>query len=193
MKSTLTALIPYSYAPFFRGLHIAVAVLILLQIINSNFIEAERLNLSSIEGVITWIHIGSGFLLLFLGWILLIWMMSQRGFRWYYAWLMLDFSGIKRDIKLIRQLKLPEAAQGGIAAAIQGAGVLALILVASSGGIWFLAKTLLSASSGTAEYYLGLHKFLTTFIEIYFYAHGAMGLLHVVLSRTAVISGTENN
>lgn len=191
MKLKLINAIPYSYAPFFRGLHIAVAVLILSQIINSNFIEAELLTDSSVEGVITWLHVVSGFLLIFLGLTLLAWMLSQRGFRWYYAWMMLDFNGIRRDIKLISQRKLPEAAQGGIAAAVQGLGVLALLLVASSGGVWFLAETLLKNASDAAEYYLRLHKFLTTFIEIYFYAHGLMGLLHMLLVRNTPASGTE--
>lgn len=188
MKSKLLGAIPYNYAPFFRGLHIAIALLILSQIVNSNFIDAELLSDSSFEGIMTWIHIVSGFLLLFLGVALLAWMISQRGFRWYYAWAMLDFSGIRRDIKLISQFKLPEASRGGIAAAVQGLGVLALIVVASSGGIWFIAEAFLKASSDTTEYYIDLHKFLTTFIEIYFYAHGLMGLLHMFLARKTAIS-----
>jgi hypothetical protein len=32
------------------------------------------------------------------------------------------------------------------------------------------------------ETVLHLHKFLTVFIETYFWAHGAMGLLHIFLT-----------
>jgi len=188
MKNRFLNAIPYDYAPFFRALHITIALLILSQIINSNFIDSEALSGSGSESVITWMHVVSGFLLIFFGLVLLAWMLTQRGFRWYYAWLMMDFSGIRKDLNTLKNLKLPEAAQGSIASTIQGLGVIALLLVACSGGIWFIANSWWNASEETIDYYLHLHKFLTTFIELYFYAHGAMGILHALLARNSAVS-----
>ncbi|MGV0087525.1 cytochrome b/b6 domain-containing protein (plasmid) [Rahnella aceris] len=188
MKRSLFNAIPYHYAPFFRALHIIIALLILSQIINSNFIEEESLGGSGIEKVMTWVHVVSGFSLIFFGLVLLAWMLTQRGFRWYYAWLIMDFRGVAKDLSTLRKFRLPDAAQGSIAASIQGLGVVALLLVACSGGLWFVANSWLNASEEMANYYLHLHKFLTTFIEIYFYAHGAMGILHMLLARKSDVS-----
>lgn len=182
MKNKILTLLPHDYAPFFRVLHITVGLLVLSQIINSNFTEREALNEYNIVSLVTWFHIISGFMLIFLGLTLLVWMLTQRGFRWYFAWMALDFRGIKDDLLQIVRLKLPKAAKGGIAATIQGLGVVSLLLVAVSGGMWFMANSLLGLPAETTRYYLHWHKFLTTFIEIYFYAHGIMGLLHILLS-----------
>ncbi len=190
MKSRLWNLLPHEYAPFFRILHIIVAFLILSQIINSNFTETEALTESGLKGIITWLHIISGFGLIACGFIMLGWMLSQRGFTYYYAWLTLDFEGIKQDIKMLMKFRLPDAHIGGIASTIQGLGVLALLGVALSGGLWFWLNTIQSDLADTVIHW---HKFLTTFIEIYFYAHGAMGILHLLIERNKNRSPTENS
>lgn len=173
----------HDYAPFFRGLHISVALLILSQIINSNFTEREALSDNSLEGYITWFHIISGFTLIFLGFMLITWMLTQRGFRWYYAWIIFDFRGIKQDFSLLKAFSLPDATRGGIAATIQGLGVISLLLVALSGGLWFLAQCMAGIPVDMVRSFMHWHKFLTTFVELYFYAHGAMGILHMYLAR----------
>ncbi|WP_318591349.1 hypothetical protein, partial [Enterobacter kobei] len=78
--------------------------------------------------------------------------------------------------------RLPEAHAGGIAALVQGLGVLALLGVALCGGFWFALNTALGTSPVLTETVLHVHKFLTVFIETYFWAHGAMGLLHIFLT-----------
>ncbi|MGR0243197.1 hypothetical protein ACUWC2_27055, partial [Klebsiella pneumoniae] len=57
---------------------------------------------------------------------------------------------------------------------------LALLIVALSGGLWFLLNTM---QSNLAETVIHWHKFFTTFIEVYFYAHGAMGVLHILIEK----------
>jgi hypothetical protein len=57
-------------------------------------------------------------------------MLKQRGFRYYFAWLALDFKGVIEDVKVLFSFRLPEAHAGGIAALIQGLGVLSLLGVA---------------------------------------------------------------
>ncbi len=180
MKKAIGISLPHADAPFFRGLHILVALMILAQIINSNFTEREALDEQGLTTIITWLHVISGFSLIILGVIMLGWMFKQRGAKFYFSWLHFDFSGIAQDIGTLRRLRLPEAHSGGIAATIQGLGVLSLLAVALSGGIWFLLN---AAQNPLAHSVMHWHKTLTTFIEIYFFAHGAMGLLHILLNN----------
>lgn len=182
MNEQLRKALPHQDTPFFRVLHIIVAVLVLLQIVNSNLTEREALNNFSLPGIVTWFHVISGLALIVLGIIMLGWMLKQRGFRYYFAWLALDFKGVIEDVKVLFSLRLPEAHAGGIAALIQGLGVLALLGVALCGGLWFALNTLYGPSSAMAESVLHFHKFLTVFIETYFWAHGAMGLIHIFLT-----------
>ena len=65
---------------------------------------------------------------------------------------------------------------------VQGLGVIALLGVALCNGFWFALNATSGASSALIETVLHLHKFLTVFIKIYFFAHGAMGLLHIFLT-----------
>ena len=182
MNEQLRNALPHQDTPFFRVLHIIVAVLVLLQIVNSNLTEREALSSFTLTGIVTWFHILSGLALIVLGIIMLGWMLKQRGFRYYFAWLALDFKGVIEDVKLLFSFRLPEAHAGGIAAIIQGLGVLALLGVALCGGLWFVLNTLYGPSSALAENVLHFHKFLTFFIETYFWAHGAMGLIHIFLT-----------
>lgn len=182
MNEQLRNALPHKDTPFFRVLHIIVAFLILLQIINSNLTESSSLGDPTVVGIVTWIHVISGFALIVLGFVMLVWMLVNRGFRYYYSWLALDFRCITQDIKTLFSLRLPEAHAGGIAALIQGLGALALLGVALCGGLWFVLNANLGASSVLVRDVLHFHKFLTVFIETYFFAHGAMGLLHIFLT-----------
>jgi hypothetical protein len=182
MNEQLRNALPHQDTPFFRVLHIIVAVLVLLQIVNSNLTDRGALNNFSLTGVVTWFHVISGLALIVLGIIMLGWMLKQRGFRYYFAWLALDFKGVIEDVRVLFSFRLPEAHAGGIAAIIQGLGVLALLGVALCGGLWFALNTLYGPSSALAESVLHFHKFLTVFIETYFWAHGAMGLIHIFLT-----------
>lgn len=182
MNEQLRNALPHKDTPFFRMLHIIVATLILLQIISSNLTESEALRDVTLTGAVTWFHVISGFALMVLGVVMLVWMLKQRGFRYYFAWSSLDFRGVVEDIKMLMTFRLPEAHAGGIAAMIQGLGVLALLAVALCGGLWFVLDTAPGTSTALAEAVLHLHKFLTVFIKTYFWAHGAMGLLHIFLT-----------
>lgn len=182
MNENLRNALPHRDTPFFRALHIIVAVLVLLQIISSNLTESDVLSDYTLTGFVTWFHIVSGLSLIALGVVMLVWMLTQRGFRYYFAWLTLNFRGVIEDIKMLMSFRLPEAHAGGIAALVQGLGVLALLGVALCGGFWFALNTIPGASPVLTETILHLHKFLTVFIETYFWVHGAMGLLHIFLT-----------
>ncbi|UAN34226.1 cytochrome b/b6 domain-containing protein [Enterobacter sp. JBIWA005] len=175
-------LLPHSSFPGFRLLHIFIALLILSQIINSNMTSTDALEQTGIDNIVTWFHIISGLSLIILGTVLFSWMLLKRGVRYYYCWLFMDFTGIKKDLLTLREKSLPDAHSGGIAATVQGLGVLALLGVTLSGASWFLSDYFYLFSGVNTEIMIGLHKFLTSFIEIYFFAHGAMGLLHMIMS-----------
>jgi hypothetical protein len=67
MNEQLRNALPHKDTPFFRVLHIIVAVLVLLQIINSNLTESEALSDYTLTGVVTWFHVISGSALIVLG------------------------------------------------------------------------------------------------------------------------------
>lgn len=85
MNENLRNALPHRDTPFFRVLHIIVAVLILLQIISSNLTESDALSDYTLTGFVTWFHIVSGLSLIALGVVMLVWMLTQRGFRYYFA------------------------------------------------------------------------------------------------------------
>ncbi|AFE59108.1 hypothetical protein Q7S_14465 [Rahnella aquatilis HX2] len=70
MKLRVWSMLPHEYASFFRILHTMVAFLILSQIINANLTETEAIAEHSLEGVITWMHIISGFGLIICGFLI---------------------------------------------------------------------------------------------------------------------------
>lgn len=118
MNENLRNALPHKDTPFLRVLHIIVAVLILLQIVSSNLTESDALSDYTLTGFVTWFHVITGLSLIVLGLIMLAWMLTQRGFHYYFAWLTLDFRGVVEDIKMLMSFRLPEAHAGGIAALI---------------------------------------------------------------------------
>lgn len=181
MNENLRNALPHKDTPFLRVLHIIVAVLILLQIVSSNLTESDALSDYTLTGFVTWFHVIIGLSLIVLGLIMLAWMLTQRGFHYYFAWLTLDFRGVVEDIKMLMSFRLPEAHAGGIAALIQAWCTCAIGRCIMW---WFLVCTQYNSgmSPVLTESVLNLHKFLTVFIETYFWAHGSMGLLHIFLT-----------
>ncbi|HBR2160078.1 cytochrome b/b6 domain-containing protein [Klebsiella quasipneumoniae] len=182
MTTSFKNALPHQDTPLFRVLHIIVAVLTLTQIINSNLTESEALGQLSPTGIVTWLHVITGFGLLLCGFIMLFWMLTQRGFQYYFSWMLMDFRGIAEDFRTLRQFSLPEAHSGGMAAVVQGLGVVSLLGVAACGGLWFFLNELFGPDDVLTHQILHLHKFLTVFIETYFWAHGAMGILHILIT-----------
>lgn len=174
--------LPHQDNPFFRTLHIVVAVLILAQIIDSNLTEREALGQLSVTGIVTWLHIIIGCGLLLCGFVMLFWMLTRRGFQYYFSWAVLDFRGIADDFRTLRQFRLPEAHAGGIATLVQGLGVVSLLGVAACGGFWFFLNAIIGPDAVLTHQILHFHQFLTVFIETYFWAHGAMGILHIFIA-----------
>lgn len=94
-----------------------------------------------------------------------------------YPWLSGNFRGLKADIGTLLSRKLPEPAPGGLAATIEGLGLLALLLAVFTGLLWYTAISLgLSISADL----LAIHKTCVGAIELYFYGHGTFAFLHLL-------------
>lgn len=164
-----------------RLLHLFVLILVLIQIIISNWMSVSKTGLLPITGYrlyFTWLHIGIGISLLFLALLFVYTCFSNRGVRYFYPYLWGDIAQIGTDIKLLMQFKLPESTPKGLAPCVQGLGLGALMLVVLSGFTWFV---LWLQDSSLANEARNIHKTLTGLIEAYIIGHGLMGLIHFIL------------
>jgi len=181
--SALTNYLKQQLPPAIRHTHITIMLLIISQIIISNFIEVHRdgtLGTEGIEFIATWAHFIIGFLLVPLTLMFVILEFKRHGFSYFYPYLSGKFTQIKEDIKQLIAFKLPDAAPHGIAAVVQGLGLGAVVLVVLSGLTWFIGWN----SNAAWEHDIKeLHELLTGLVEAYLIGHGLLGLLHVMLLK----------
>ncbi|AJJ10245.1 prokaryotic cytochrome b561 family protein [Yersinia rohdei] len=168
---------------FLRCLHLTLAALIIVQILNSNgmgFTSAQQIQPDITTELFTWMHISIGITLLCLCVVFVIYCLSTRGVRYFYPYLWGDFTQIVRDLNTLIRFKLPESEPRGLATSVQGLGIGALSLVVLSGFTWFI---LWQSGSAWAADMKSIHKTLTGLIEVYIIAHGGMGLIHFIQWR----------
>lgn len=159
----------------FRLIHISVAVLIIVQILDSDYVHTKYgFNWGA------YLHICVGCAIAVLSIFMIIAAFEKRGLRYYYPYLFNDYSAIKSDLVEIFRLKLPNARSGSIAAVVQGLGLLALVIAWASGFFWFVSWNF---DSSYAHEIKELHESLVTLIEVYIYAHGLMGVVHFIVKK----------
>ncbi len=165
--------------PVIMFLHIAVLLLVLSQIIISNFIELNNGEISKhfIEYYGTWIHIITGIFLFPIFLIFAFLVIRNHGFKYFFPYLSGDYSQIKSDLRQLKQLRLPAPAAGGIASTVQGLGLGAVTLLLASGLIWFFSWRYGAPWSDIA---IETHVWLTGLVAAYIIGHGGMGVLHIV-------------
>jgi len=170
------------FTPLIRYLHYSILVLVLLQLILSNFMAVSDKGVIG-DGVLeyfsTWAHIGIGISLVLLSIVFAIVELSKHGFLYFYPYFYGDFSQLTNDIKTLLSFQIPESSPKGIAPIIQGLGLAGLVLVALSGGIWFILWLANFPLSSDAK---GVHELLTGLIEAYVIGHGGMGLIHMFIT-----------
>lgn len=159
-----------------RLIHITIATLIIIQIIDSNFMHVHYPN--PVLNLADWFHITIGFIALLIFILFVVICFARKGIKYYYPYLFLDFSQLRKDVQTLRKLKLPHANPYGIATSVQGLGLGALMLVILSGMLWFIAWWI---NAPVAHELKSLHKSLTLLIEIYIIAHGVMGIFHFLM------------
>ena len=167
--------------PAVRRLHVAVIILVLSQIVISNFMsisDTGKISSDSIEFYGTWLHILVGILIIPVSFAFVTVVIKEHGFKHYYPYLVGIFSQLISDIQQLMKFKLPESSPHGLASIVQGLGLGALLLVAFSGLSWFLAWSFnLPWANDVKE----IHMFFTGLIQAYLIGHGFVGILHVYL------------
>jgi cytochrome b561 len=167
--------------PLIRHLHLTILVLVISQIIVSNFMgftDSGAISKHAVEFYGTWLHLSTGLFIIPVALGFLTVALRQRGFKYYFPYLTGEFSQLTADIRQLMKLELPEASAYGLAATVQGLGFGALLLVLISGLTWFLAWNYDLAWSDDAK---EAHEFLTGVIQAYLIGHGGMGLFHIYL------------
>ena len=101
--------------------------------------------------------------------------LTKRGFHYFFPYLWGDTEQLKKDIQASLRFKMVPPRPKGLATAVQGLGLGALLLVVLSGLIWFILWRNGSSFAGLA---LETHKNVTLLIELYLIGHGCMALLH---------------
>jgi len=99
---------------------------------------------------------------------------ANRGFAYYYAVFRGDITALTADIKSVFNKQMPEIGFGGLAATVQGLGMLALIAASLSGTTWFLIWVFDGPFGHEME---EIHEIFTTIIQLYAVCHGLMGLI----------------
>lgn len=182
MFKTIRSYFSEKLTPLTRYLHYSILLLVLLQIVLSNFIEINdkgEIGQNTIEHYSTWAHISVGLLLVILALAFAMVELSKHGFSYFYPYLSGDITQLASDLRKLKSLKIPEASPKGLAAVVQGLGIGALLLVASSGATWFILWSYNYALASDAKEF---HELLTGLIEAYVVGHGGMGLLHIYIA-----------
>ncbi len=163
-----------------RHTHGTLAILVIFQILNSNFIQMNAEG--SKHSVFLWVHIISGCLAILMTIMLITLMLTKQHFYQFYPYLFKDNLVWLSDIKSLFKFKMPEPKEKGLANVIQGLGIGALILIESVALTWLFLWQTDSIYANDAK---NLHKLLTGLIEAYLIGHGGMALLHFWFKRNA--------
>ena len=143
-----------------RYIHVTLAVLILSQIIHSNFMIIEYVPKRYLS-LGTWFHICSGFTTLVVSVLFISIVLSRHSLKYFFPYLYGEFAQLKSDINTLMRFKLPELSPYGIAPIVQGLGLGALVLVLISGCFWLISWLL---QWNIAFFLQETHEFLTGFI-----------------------------
>ncbi len=183
MRQTIIKYMRERQSPTILVLHLIILLLVISQIISSEFVEIEdngEISSNTLEYIGSWIHFITGMVLFPIALAFTFIELKTHGIKYFFPYLWKDYDQIKADFDQLKKFQLPESSPKGIAPVVQGLGMGALLLVLLSGLSWFL---LWNSGVGFAESVMEVHELLTGLIETYIFAHGAMGLLHIYLSR----------
>ena len=160
-----------------KTLHFIVIFWVLWQLISSSLMHVDGDTLWPQIELLAKIHAFSGVGLMVIALVFFIKVVTRRKLTDLYPWLYRNFSVIKADLYCLARLQLPEPKPAGLAATVEGLGLLALLLAVCSGFIWLLVAYFY----GSAALLLDVHKTSVGAIEAYFYAHGGLAILHFIV------------
>ena len=159
-----------------KVLHALILIWVLVQIITSNFMHVHTTTQWDTINLVAKYHVYAGLLLVPIALVFFYKILMRRKIADMYPWLCGNFTQIKKDIKTLCSFKLLEPHPSGVAATVEGLGLLALLLALVTGAAWYIG----ASTSGTSPDLLEIHKTSVGLIETYFYAHGGMALLHYI-------------
>ena len=162
----------------FRWVHITLAGCVLLQIIDSNFMHVKYALMFFNIGTI--IHIIVGILTSVLALLLVFLSFKKRGLKYYYPYIWMDFQNLKKDFLTIMSLKLPNAKPKGLAAIVQGFGLISIILVCFTGVAWLVFWYF---DFPNAHEIQNIHKTTVGLLEAYIIGHPLMGFMHYLMDK----------
>ncbi|MBV7296432.1 hypothetical protein KU854_00840 [Enterovibrio sp. NIFS-20-8] len=160
-----------------KWLHFTTICWVLLQLLTSSGMHVKG---DTTAAGLTWIdytHMYGGLGLLMFATVFFVVVLSRRKVTDLYPWLSGNVGRIIEDIKVLLTFKLPEARPAGLAATIEGLGLLALLLAAVTGTLWMIS--FLSNNTSDPDF-LAIHKTAVGAIEAYVWGHGLFALFHLL-------------
>ena len=176
-----------------RLIHLALASTIIVQLMTSLWMEKPK---NGQEG--NWffeIHEYSGLLALgfaFTFWLVMILRRKGTPFGLLFPWLVAQRRlALWRDLKThfhhILKRHLPDySAESPLASAVHGLGLLLILLMSMTGGLYYLALNLALTKSVWAELVIETHEIFSTFVWVYLIAHSVLGILHHYLHNKSL-------
>ncbi|MDD1779899.1 cytochrome b/b6 domain-containing protein [Enterovibrio sp. ZSDZ35] len=159
-----------------KWFHFVVVAWVIAQLLSSFGMHVHGDTPASALTLVDKFHMYSGIALAPISLIFFTLILKRRTIATMYPWLFMDFAVIKQDIQSLFKLQLPDARPKGLAATVEGLGLLALLLAIATGLLWYVFFT----RDGSAPFLLSIHKTAVGAIEAYFYGHAIFALLHLI-------------
>lgn len=179
MLTTTIEYLTERQTPAIRLFHVLVLLLVISQILLSNFIsftDSGEISNKMLGYYGTWAHIIGGLILAPIACVFVLLVVKEHGLRYFFPYFINEHSQLKNDIELLKQRKIPAPSPYGLAAIVQGLGLISLLSTLLSGVIWFLSW---SYGATWSDFFKETHGLLTGIVIAYAVGHGFMGLIHI--------------
>ncbi|MDO9372381.1 MAG: cytochrome b/b6 domain-containing protein [Gammaproteobacteria bacterium] len=181
-----------------RFLHMGLALIVSLQLLNSLVMEAPEPDhpLSGLEALLFHSHAWLGMTALavvLLHWAWSLWGAGGIGMRHLFPWRAAERTAIAQELRGLLTLRLPPGGPTGkLSGLIHGLGILAVTGAALTGAVLFFALP----ENGQTNLVTGAakeaHELISTFVWTYWIGHVMMGLLHHFVTRDTTLRDMLN-
>lgn len=174
----------YFQPPFIRILHIAITLLVIINLIlGYGFLYSTKNPDTYISSNLLWIHISISILLTLLTILFIPACLFHKGIRHFYPYLWGDTKQLISDLKISLSFKLIPPKSGGLAAVVQGLGLGALLLTVLSELIWFIGWR---TDGFYTHFFREVHKVSAILLALYLLGHGTMATIHFIVWQRRV-------
>lgn len=162
--------------PFLRMLHALVVLFVILQLCSGAIMRVTPAGASWTA----WYHMLAGMGVCALSVVLAAYSLRRHGLKYFFPYLWGDTAQIRQDLLASLRGRMVAPRPKGLATAVQGLGLGALLLTAFSGLVWFW---LWREGWSSAHALRALHDWSSFLLIAYFIGHGGMALLHFAFWR----------